>query len=140
MKQAATNQCCIGLSQLKSVSGNDDKFYDGCTLNGGAIGVECLASPFDPSVSKLSGPDRLVFSGYGRGAWSAVGCLSTVFCCNHNQRQVQGIGAEGGWRLGDVSSDPFGGVFIIFHSGIPGGNVLLEVRGARRQIRREGDY
>ena len=88
MKQAATIQSCIGLSQLKSLSGNDDKFYAGCTLNGGAIGVECLASPFDPSVSKLSGPDRLVFSGYGRGAWSAVGCLSTVFCCKHNQRQV----------------------------------------------------
>ena len=140
MKYAANNQSRVGLSQLKILSGNDDKFYAGCTLNGGAIGVERLASPFDPSVSKLSGPDRLAFSGYGRGAWSAVGCLSIIVCCNRNQRQVQGIGAEGGWRLGDVSSDPFGGVFMTFHSGIPGENVLLEVRGARRQICRQGDY
>ena len=140
MKQAATNYSPVGLSQLTILSGNDDKFYVGCTLNGEAIGVERLALLFDPSVSKLSSQDRLAFSGYGRGAWSAVGCLSIVCCCNHNQRQVQGIGAEGGWRLGDVSSDPFGGVFITFHSHIPGENVLLEVRGARRQICRQGDY
>ena len=43
------------------------------------------------------------------------------------------------WRLGSVSYDPFAGVFINLNLGIPGGNVLLEVRGARRQLRKQDE-
>ena len=38
-----------------------------------------------------------------------------------------------------MSFDPFGGVFINLNLGIPGGNVLLEVRGARRQLRKQDE-
>ena len=39
-----------------------------------------------------------------------------------------------------MSFDPFGGVFINLDLGIPGGNVLLEVRGARRQLRNQDEF
>ena len=138
MKYAAHNQSLVGTSQLMILSGNDDHFYVGRTLNVGAVGVERLALPFDPSVSNFSGSDSLAFSGYGIGAWSSVGCLSIILRCNRNQKQVQAIDAEGGWRLCDVSSDLFGGVFITFHSGVPGGVIFCwrcEVQGGRYVVR-----
>ena len=39
-----------------------------------------------------------------------------------------------------MSCDPFGGVFINLDLGIPGGNVLLEVRGAWRQLRYQDEF
>ena len=56
--------------------------------------------------------------------WHQVGCLSMIFRCNRNPSEVQ---------------VPFGEVFINLNLGIPGGNVLLEVRGARRQLRKQNE-
>ena len=61
------------MSQLMILSGNDDHFYVGCTLNEGAVGVERLALLIDPSVANISGSDSLALSGYGIGAWSSGG-------------------------------------------------------------------
>ena len=126
------------MSQLMILSGNDDHFYVGCTLNDGAVGVERLALLFDTSVSTFSESDALAFSGYGLGAWTSVGSLSISLGCNCNQKQVRAIDAGGGWRLRDVSSDLFGGVFITFHSGVPGGVIFCwrcEVQGGRYVVR-----
>ena len=41
------------------------------------------------------------------------------------------------WSLDSVSYDPFAGVFINFSVGVPGGNVIVEVQGTRRQLRKQ---
>ena len=38
-----------------------------------------------------------------------------------------------------MSYDPFAGVFINFSVGVPGGNVIVEVQGARRQLRKQNE-
>ena len=63
-----------------------------------------------------------------------------ILRCNRDPSEIQvPYTAEACWRLGSVNRDPFGGAFIEFDLGIPGGNVLLEVRGARRQLRQQDE-
>ena len=137
MREAAVvDHTGVGLLQLELLSNDGDMFYAGCTLNRRVIGVERMASLSVPCIAGLSDSDR---SAYFSGPWTEVGCLSMIFRCNRNPGEVQATGAEGCWRLGNVSCDPFGGVFINLDLGIPGGNVLLEVRGARRQLRNQDE-
>ena len=89
MKDAEDHQSHVGFSQLKILSGSDDQFYAGCTLNGGAMGVERMAMPFDLSASELSVSDRLALSGYGHDAWTQAGCLSFALRCNFNDQVIE---------------------------------------------------
>ena len=129
---AAVDHNSVGLLQFELLSNDGDMFYAGCTLNRRVIGVERTASVSIPGTAGLSDSDR---SAYLSRPWTEVGCLSMIFRCNRNPGEVQATGAEGCWRLGNVSCDPFGGVFLSLDLGIPSGNVWLEVRGARRQFR-----
>ena len=139
MREAAVvDHISVGLLQLEILSHDGDMFYAGCTLNRRVIGVERMASLSVPCIAGLSDSDRSAYLGNSSGAWTEAGCLSMIFRCNRNPGEVQATGAEGCWRFGNVSFDPFGGVFINLDLGIPGGNVLLEVRGARRQLRYQG--
>ena len=73
------------------------------------------------SPAGMSDLDR---SAHCPAPWYQVGCFSMIFRCNRNPSEVQ---------------VPFGEVFINLNLGIPGGNVLLEVRGARRQLCRQDE-
>ena len=138
MREAAVvDDISVGLLRLKILSHDGDTFYAGCTLNHPLIEVESMDSVSVPCIVGLSDSDR---SAYFSWPSTEKGCFSMIIRCNRNPGEVQATGAEGCWRLGNVSCDPFGGVFINLDLGIPGGNVLLEVRGARRQLRNQDEF
>ena len=123
----------IGLLQQEILSNDGDEFYVGSMLDPRVAGVERMDA-LPAGLSDLDG------SAFFSAPWNQVGSLSMILRCNRDPSEVQvPYTAEACWRLGSVSCDPFGGVTINFNSGIPGGNVLLEVRGARRQLRKQDE-
>ena len=56
--------------------------------------------------------DRSDGRGYGAGAWTEASSLGVILGRLGNPGEPAATGGEGGWRLGDVSSDKFGGVFL----------------------------
>ena len=104
-----------------------------CALDRRVFGVERMESP----PVGLSDMDMFA---YCCAPWHQVGCLSMIICCNRNHFEVLvPYAAEVCWRLGSVRLVPFGGVLIHLNLGIPGGNVLLKVRGAGRQLRKRDE-
>ena len=110
MREAAVvDDISVGLLRLKILSHDGDTFYAGCTLNHPLIEVERMDSVSVPCIVGFSDSDR---SAYFSWPWTEKGCLSMIIRCNRNPGEVQATGAEGCWRLGNVSCDPFGGVLI----------------------------